>query len=418
MSSAIIISDFLKDLAVEAEAPERSIIEPWGEAADLQFSERVVVIDTKVTEGPPSPRETPVVGESTYETMSFFRESLHNLLESGRVVIALLDWPLSVYATESRTVGFSNYSWLPRGIGTVQMDDLSDDEQDHFIRTTPDSLDSWPVRLREQERPFNPYFTNVEGSWVWFDPSNSSVQDYEEIAYTPLEHIEEDTVAMAVESWENEAGDLIEPEGTLVLLPRPDRFWFDIDDWFRSLLEIGYYYSSSSEDFDQFNRLLGRTTSEPLKEVYQILHKFPNCASSLQERRGDKEPVEIDNEYDVQYLLEPFLRTQFDDVRPEEYSPSHGGTAPRIDFLIKQETIAVEAKITRSGRGNDDIRSELADDKELYRKHPDCEYLVCYVYDPGREIDNPAGFEADVSEDTENLTTEVLVSSTSRFTVG
>jgi hypothetical protein len=84
-------------------------------------------------------------------------------------------------------------------------------------------------------------------------------------------------------------------------------------------------------------------------------------------------------------------------------------------IFVKNETIAIEVKITRSGRGNKEIKQEFSEDKEHYRSHPDCEHLVCYVYDPGYEIENPAGFENDLSEQIENLNTEVLISSTSRF---
>lgn len=415
MSSSVIISSFLQSVAEEVDAPEKSIIYNWEEAKDHRYSEEVIIIDTKVSEGPMRHREMPVAGEGAYETMSIFSESLDNLLESGRTVIALLDYPTDVYATENRTVGFSNYQWLPREIGRAQTHELMEDEdEDFFINQTPDTLDSWPVKAVQRERPFNTYFANVEGTWTWLDTDNSSIVEYETISTTS--HPEIDALSgIAINGWENEQGEF-SPPGTLVLLPRPDRFWFDVDDWFRSLLEIGYYYTSQSDDFDQFNRRLGRVTYQPLKDVYEICHRFPTCASALSNRRGDREPINIDDEYDVQYLLEPLLRTRFDDVRPEEYGPSHGGPAPRIDFLLKDTTIVVEVKITRAGRGNDDIRTELAEDKEQYRTHPDCKYQICYIYDPGHEIENPAGFESDLSEETDNLITEVIVSSTPRFT--
>jgi hypothetical protein len=135
----------------------------------------------------------------------------------------------------------------------------------------------------------------------------------------------------------------------------------------------------------------------------------------LQERYGDRDTIEVSDEYDVQDLFHALLELYFDDIRAEEWAPSYAGKSPRIDFLLKQETIAVEIKITRSGRANNDILEELSEDKEHYRTHPDCEFLVCYIHDPGYEISNPAGFEGDLSEDTNNLTTEVIVSSTSRI---
>jgi len=415
MSSSIILSNYLEPVAKEAEAPERSIIYSWNDATERQFSEDVIVVDTKFHDGPSYDRETPVAGEGTYRTMSFLENSLDNLLESGRVLIALLDRPTELYATDSRTVGFDNYYWLPREIGQIQTFPIhEEDDLNPFIRPSPDHLESLPVETVERESIFNTYFTNVEGSWHELLVENSSITDYERIS--TISNAGVDALSgIVINGWEKEECEF-NPDGSLVLVPRPDEFWFDVDDWFRSLLQIGYKYASESESIDQFNRLLGRTTYDPLKDVYEICHRFPNSASVLNDRRGDREPIEINDEYDVQYILDALLRTRFDDVRPEEYGPSHGGPAPRIDFLIKNETIAIEAKITRSSRGNDEIRTELAEDKEQYRSHPDCEYLICYIYDPIHEMENPAGFESDLSEETDNLTTEVIISSTPRFT--
>lgn len=416
MSSGIIISDSLGSEAEDADAPERSIIYSWEDAVDHRFSEEVIVIDSVIIDDTIDDRHYSVAGEPVYETMRMFAESIDNLLESGRVVIGLLTRPRNLYATERETIGFTNYDWFPRAIGSIEAGPPEDDFTG-FINRTPSAVEPWPVRTVRDERPFNTYFTNIQGTWVWLDVENSAVEDYQRISITSFEgDMEDELTGIAIESWRNQDDEHVEPAGTLVLLPRPDSFWFDVDEWFRSLLEIGYHYSTQQDDFDQFNRLLGRTTYRPLKDIYKICHKFPHAASSLDNRRGDREPLQIDDEYDLQYVFEALLRIEFDDVRPEEYGPSHAGSAPRIDFLIKGETIAVETKITRNGRGNEEIRTELAEDKEHYRAHPDCEYLVCYIYDPGHEIDNPAGFEADISEVTDNLVTEVLVSSTPRFT--
>ena len=56
---------------------------------------------------------------------------------------------------------------------------------------------------------------------------------------------------------------------------------------------------------------------------------------------------EIKDEYDVQDLLNALLRLNFDDVRPEEYTPSYAGSSTRVDFLLKKEKIVIEVKKTR-----------------------------------------------------------------------
>jgi hypothetical protein len=67
----------------------------------------------------------------------------------------------------------------------------------------------------------------------------------------------------------------------------------------------------------------------------------------------------VGDEYDVQYLLQGCLRGLFDDVRPEDPSPSRAGASTRIDFVLKEEQIVVEAKMTRDGLGERQIADQL-----------------------------------------------------------
>ena len=161
--------------------------------------------------------------------------------------------------------------------------------------------------------------------------------------------------------------------------------------------------------------MLKRSTSPGLDRVYTVYNRFPAVSRQLTDRYADRNTLLIEDEYDVQDLLYCLLQIFFADIRAEEWAPSYGGLSPRIDFLLKNETIAIEVKITRDGGGNKQIKQELSEDKEHYRSHPDCNNLVCYVYDLGYEIENPAGFENDLSEQTERLNTEVIISSTARY---
>jgi hypothetical protein len=103
------------------------------------------------------------------------------------------------------------------------------------------------------------------------------------------------------------------------------------------------------------------------------------------------------------------LKIDFDDVRDEEYSPSHAGSASRIDFLLKSEKVGIEVKHVSEGDTVKKFKSELAEDKEHYSAHPDCEILICFIYDPRMNIRNPTGFEEDISEQTESLDTVVVI---------
>jgi hypothetical protein len=136
--------------------------------------------------------------------------------------------------------------------------------------------------------------------------------------------------------------------------------------------------------------------NEPLVLVERICRRIPSAAQPLRNRRAGHQPFVINDEYDVQDLLHAILRVHFDDVRPEEYTPSYGSKSTRIDFLLKDEQLAVEAKMTSNSLQEKQVLEQLAADAAYYKQHPDCKALVCLVYDSERRIGNPKGMEKDI----------------------
>lgn len=126
--------------------------------------------------------------------------------------------------------------------------------------------------------------------------------------------------------------------------------------------------------------------------------------------RYDRRPtLDVEDEYDVQDLLHCLLRLYFDDIRPEEWTPSYAGGCSRMDFLLKNESIAIEIKKTRKGLGQKELGDQLIVDKERYRGHPSCKTLMCFVYDPDGKIPNPSGMENDLSGQEGDLSVKVLI---------
>lgn len=98
----------------------------------------------------------------------------------------------------------------------------------------------------------------------------------------------------------------------------------------------------------------------------------------------------------MQDLVRAILALDFDDIRPEEWTPSYAGGASRVDFLLKAEKTVVETKRTRAGLTDRELGDELTVDIARYRAHPDCENLVCLIYDPDHLIRNPIGLKRDL----------------------
>jgi hypothetical protein len=133
----------------------------------------------------------------------------------------------------------------------------------------------------------------------------------------------------------------------------------------------------------------------------RILSRFHQVAKQLQKRRTGRDTLWIMDEYDVQDLLHSLLKIDFNDIRAEEWTPSCAGKSARMDFLIKREKIVVEAKQTREGLAEKELGDELLVDVARYRSHPDCQTLVCFIYDPGGRIGNPEGLKYDLEKASE-----------------
>lgn len=137
---------------------------------------------------------------------------------------------------------------------------------------------------------------------------------------------------------------------------------------------------------------------QPVKAVLAICDRFHVVARQLLHRRENRATVEITDEYDVQDLLHALLRLYFDDIRPEEWTPSYGGGSSRMDFLLKGHDIVVEAKMTRKGLAAKEVSEQLIIDAAKYRQHAECKTLICLVYDPDALIKNPRGIERDLAK--------------------
>jgi hypothetical protein len=147
----------------------------------------------------------------------------------------------------------------------------------------------------------------------------------------------------------------------------------------------------------------------PLAVLEKISDRFYVVARQLLRRHSGRPTLSVSDEYDVQDLLHALLLVEFEDVRPEEYTPTYAGGSARMDFLLKSEQIVVEVKCTRDGLAAKEVGDQLLIDIGRYRAHGDCKGLFCFVYDPEARIRNPRGLESDLSNDRHGLPTRVRI---------
>ncbi|MEW6358870.1 MAG: hypothetical protein AB1696_21235 [Planctomycetota bacterium] len=167
-----------------------------------------------------------------------------------------------------------------------------------------------------------------------------------------------------------------------------------------------------SEDFTKSalaKEIHDAISTKPLDRVVSLCQRFPVFAEELAKRGRDRQGIEVQDEYDVQYLFRAMLRIEFDDVRPEEPTPSKAGGGAKLDFLLKNERIGIEIKKTRDSLRDAQIGEELVVDIERYAAHPDCSSLVCFVYDPEKLLDNSSALERDLSRKREGIDVRVVI---------
>jgi hypothetical protein len=165
------------------------------------------------------------------------------------------------------------------------------------------------------------------------------------------------------------------------------------------------------EYFEVFEKAYAATKQqvEPISVLNLLSIRFHQVARQLRSRYSHRPTLDVDDEYDVQDLLHALLRIHFNDIRPEEWTPSYAGKSGKMDFLLKTEQVVIETKKARKGLDAKVLGDELLIDIQRYQAHPDCKTLFCFVYDPEGKIANPTGIENDLSKTHNDLKVLVVI---------
>gem|GEM_PF-2212891 len=150
------------------------------------------------------------------------------------------------------------------------------------------------------------------------------------------------------------------------------------------------------------------STEEILDIIFSNFHLF--CIQLKRRSREGKIGFPVEDEYDVQDILYALLKLHFPIVKREEPVPSFMGASSRIDFLLPKEQIGIEAKMPRKGLRDGKLGVEFITDFTRYPKHPECERIIFFVYDPDHLIENPALFQSDIQERNPEIPVDVIFS--------
>lgn len=174
-----------------------------------------------------------------------------------------------------------------------------------------------------------------------------------------------------------------------------------------------YWLKKISSQSKSVNIPIQDSIEKSLQAINLLCKKFHTVVNQLRKRHANRKPLDVTDEYDVQYLLLALLKIFFDDIRPEEWTPTYAGSSSKMDFLLKGVKTVIETKMTRDSLKEKDIGNQLIIDIAHYQQHPDCETLVCFIYDPDNRISNPVGLANDLEKQSnDKLKVKVIIQPT------
>ena len=140
-----------------------------------------------------------------------------------------------------------------------------------------------------------------------------------------------------------------------------------------------------------------------------IANRFHAVVMQLRQRYNSRSTLDVNDEYDVQDLFHSLLSLYFNDIRTEEWNPSYAGGSSRSDFLLPEINSVIEIKKTRQSMTTKQLGEQLIIDIAKYKKHPQCNRLICFVYDPEGRVTNPRGIENDLSNCDSDIDVRTII---------
>lgn len=122
------------------------------------------------------------------------------------------------------------------------------------------------------------------------------------------------------------------------------------------------------------------------ESVLNALNEFDACVRYLNTRRSSGAVINIQSEADVQDVLYLLLRPWIVDLVYESPADKTGNRYTIKDFSSASGFFVIDAKYIRDRDHGRNISKELHDDIEMYRTHPNCNYLIFFIYDPNAFI--------------------------------
>jgi hypothetical protein len=127
--------------------------------------------------------------------------------------------------------------------------------------------------------------------------------------------------------------------------------------------------------------------------IVSILNSFPDMVSKFKNRRAQKNPFTVDDEYDVQDIVYAMLKGAFPTLQAENPNKKVGATFSVSDFTIDDLGLFIETKFIGERKQVKSTQEECKQDMVSYSKQLNCQKIIFLIYDPDKYIDNEYAFK-------------------------
>ncbi|MFH1740374.1 MAG: hypothetical protein ABIH23_15305 [bacterium] len=143
--------------------------------------------------------------------------------------------------------------------------------------------------------------------------------------------------------------------------------------------------------------------------IKKLCSRFHRTAKQLTDRYDKSETLDLRYEDDVRHLFHGVLTLFFDNIKDDEWTPAYSGKSSRKALVLRDHRIVIDIKLVRKDLGAEEVATQLREDIARYKHRPECNMLICFVYDPEGQIADPAGTEKDLSTDQDGFRVRVIV---------
>ena len=150
------------------------------------------------------------------------------------------------------------------------------------------------------------------------------------------------------------------------------------------------------------------TSPEPLALLERLLRRLPLLIRQLRWRQGERPPLRVEDERDLEDVVRAVLPLHFDEVRLEGRTPRYSSRT-RTDFFLVPQRIAITVKLGRSDLREPQLTEQWKEDVAYYRDRGGCRMLVGFIYDPEGLLHEGQILEEMLTDSQEELERRVIV---------